>query len=47
MTIDALRLHSLQMPLVRPFRTGFGTQHVRDVMLVQAIDSARVPGWGE
>ncbi len=24
MTIDALRLHSLQMPLVRPFRTSFG-----------------------
>ena len=39
MTIDALRLHSLQMPLVRPFRTSFGTQHVRDVMLVEAIDS--------
>ena len=47
MTIDALRLHSLQMPLVRPFRTSFGTQHVRDVMLVEAIDSDGVQGWGE
>ncbi len=47
MTIDALRLHSLQMPLVRPFRTSFGTQLVRDVMLVEAIDSDGVQGWGE
>ena len=47
MTIDVLRLHSLQMPLVRPFRTSFGTQHVRDVMLVEAIDSDGVQGWGE
>ena len=47
MTIDALRLHSLQMPLVRPFRTSFGTQHVRDVMLVEAIDSDGAQGWGE
>ena len=47
MTIDALRLHSLQMPLVRPFRTSFGTQYVRDLMLVEAIDSDGVQGWGE
>ncbi|HCL69406.1 MAG: o-succinylbenzoate synthase [Actinomycetales bacterium] len=47
MTIDALRLHSLQMPLVRPFRTSFGTQYVRDVMLVEAIDSDGAQGWGE
>ena len=47
MSIDALRLHSLQIPLVRPFRTSFGTQHVRDVMLVEAIDSDGAQGWGE
>ena len=46
MTIDALRLHSLQMPLVRPFRTSFGTQYVRDVMLVEAIDSDGAQGVG-
>ena len=32
---------------LRPFRTSFGTQHVRDVMLVEAIDSDGVQGWGE
>lgn len=47
MTIEVLRLHSLEIPLVRPFRTSFGTQKVRDVMLVEAIDSDGVHGWGE
>jgi len=47
MTIEALRLHALQIPLVRPFRTSFGTQEVRDVMLVEAIDSDGIHGWGE
>lgn len=47
MTIDALRLHSLEIPLVRAFRTSFGTQHVRDVVLVEAIHSDGTRGWGE
>lgn len=47
MTIDSLRLHSLEIPLVRPFRTSFGTQTVRDVVLVEAIDSDGRHGWGE
>ena len=45
--IEALRLHSLEIPLVRPFRTSFGTQSVRDVVLVEAIDSDGRRGWGE
>ena len=45
--IEALRLHSLEIPLVRPFRTSFGTQNVRDVMLVEAVDSDGARGWGE
>ena len=45
--IEALRLHSLEIPLVRPFRTSFGTQTVRDVVLVEAIDSDGRRGWGE
>ena len=47
MTIETLRLHSLEIPLVRPFRTSFGTQEVRDVVLVEAIDSDGHHGWGE
>jgi O-succinylbenzoate synthase len=46
-TIEALRLHLLEIPLVRPFRTSFGTQTVRDALLVEAIDSAGIHGWGE
>ena len=34
------------MPLVRPFRTSFGSQHVRDVLLVHVITDVS-DGWGE
>ena len=47
MTIDAIRLHRLNIPLVRPFRTSFGTETVRDVILVEAVNSDGVRGWGE
>lgn len=47
MAIEMFRLHFLEIPLVRPFRTSFGTQHVRDVLLVEAVDSDGVSGWGE
>lgn len=47
MSIELLRLHTLELPLVRPFRTSFGTQTVRDVVLVEAIDSDGISGWGE
>ena len=47
MTIDRFRLHRLNIPLVRPFRTSFGTESVRDVILVEAISTDGVSGWGE
>ena len=47
MTIDLIRLHRLSIPLVRPFRTSFGTESVRDVILVEAVTSDGVSGWGE
>ena len=47
MTIDILRVHRVQMPLVRPFRTSFGTETVRDLLLVQAVTSDGAVGWGE
>jgi O-succinylbenzoate synthase len=40
-------IHSLEIPLVRPFRTSFGSQSVRDVVLVEAVSEAGVNGWGE
>jgi O-succinylbenzoate synthase len=32
---------------VRPFRTSFGTETVRDVVLVEAVSADGVSGWGE
>jgi O-succinylbenzoate synthase len=45
--IEMFRLHLLEIPLVRPFRTSFGSQDVRDVLLVEAVDNSGVRGWGE
>ncbi|MDO8306791.1 MAG: o-succinylbenzoate synthase [Actinomycetota bacterium] len=47
MTIELIRLHRLSIPLVRPFRTSFGTESVRDVILVEAVTGDGVHGWGE
>lgn len=47
MTIERFRLHRLSIPLVRPFRTSFGTETVRDVILVEAVSSDGISGWGE
>lgn len=43
----SFRIHSLEIPLVRPFRTSFGSQSVRDVVLVEAVSESGVSGWGE
>ena len=43
----SFRIHSLEIPLVRPFRTSFGSQSVRDVVLVEAISDSGISGWGE
>jgi O-succinylbenzoate synthase len=47
MILDLLRVHRLALPLVRPFRTSFGTETVRDVIIVEAITSDGTHGWGE
>nr|WP_211262354.1 o-succinylbenzoate synthase [Nitriliruptor alkaliphilus] len=45
--IDAVGITRIALPLVRPFRTSFGTQTVRDVLLVWVRDADGTPGWGE
>lgn len=45
--IDQVRLHRIDMPLVRPFRTSFGTQYTRDVLLVEVRTDEGISGWGE
>jgi O-succinylbenzoate synthase len=50
MRIVGVTLHRAQLPLVSPFTTSFGTETVRDVMLVEAlldVDGSPVTGWGE
>jgi o-succinylbenzoate synthase len=46
MKIEAFELRRLRMPLVKPFRTSFGIEDERDVLLVHAI-APDAEGWGE
>jgi O-succinylbenzoate synthase len=46
MKVEMVELRRIAMPLVRPFRTSFGTQTERDVLLVRAVTDVG-EGWGE
>ncbi|GAA2636549.1 o-succinylbenzoate synthase [Dactylosporangium fulvum] len=46
MKLTGLELRRVAMPLVAPFRTSFGTELRRDVLLVRAV-AGDVEGWGE
>ncbi|MBB1152665.1 MULTISPECIES: o-succinylbenzoate synthase [Amycolatopsis] len=46
MKLSGVELRRVQMPLVAPFRTSFGTQSVRDLLLLRAVTPAG-EGWGE
>lgn len=45
-TIDRIRLHWLEMPLVHFFETSFGRTTQRKIILVE-VSSGGVSGWGE
>lgn len=45
-SVDAIELRVLQIPLVSPFTTSFGTETVREVIVVRA-ETADGVGWGE
>src|SRR3954471_6091840 len=45
--IDAIELRRVCIPLVSPFRTSFGTDDVRDALLVRVFLSGGGEGWGE
>ena len=50
MRLQALELRRVRLPLVTPFQTSFGTETVRDALLVLAVADVageRVEGWGE
>ena len=38
MKIEGFELRRVAMPLVSPFRTSFGTQTARDILLVKAVN---------
>ena len=50
-TIERVELRRIAMPLVSPFRTSFGSQTDRDILLVRVdladASGATVEGWGE
>lgn len=46
MKLEAFELRRIRMPLVAPFRTSFGTQSDRDILLVRAR-GPESEGWGE
>ncbi len=50
-TLERVELRRISMPLVAPFRTSFGSQTERDILLVRcelaAADGRRTEGWGE
>lgn len=46
MRLEGLELRRIAMPLVAPFRTSFGTERERDVLLVRAV-GGDAEGWGE
>lgn len=46
MKLTAVELRRVSLPLVAPFRTSFGTETLRDILLVRVVtDDAE--GWGE
>jgi O-succinylbenzoate synthase len=46
MGVTAVELRTVRMPLKAPFRTSFGTDHVREILLVRWVED-EVEGWGE
>ena len=47
MRIKEVELRIINLPLVRPFRTSFGTQHQRELLLMKVSTHEGVEGWAE
>lgn len=47
MKLEGVELRRIAMPLVVPFRTSFGTQTARDILLLKAVGADGSQGWGE
>jgi o-succinylbenzoate synthase len=47
MKLQEFELRTIHLPLVRPFRTSFGTQTSREVLMVKVINENGTVGWAE
>ena len=47
MKINEIELRIIHLPLVRPFRTSFGTQTSREVLMVKVTNAKGTIGWAE
>ena len=47
MKLEKIELGIIALPLVRPFRTSFGTQTSREVLIVKVINENGTTGWAE
>ena len=47
MKIAELELRTINLPLVRPFRTSFGTQTAREVLMLKLTSADGIIGWSE
>lgn len=47
MKLAEVELRRIRMPLIAPFRTSFGTELDRDILLVRITTDDGVVGWGE
>lgn len=46
MKIDGVELRHIQIPLIEPFETAFGTEHLRQALIIR-VDAGGVSAWGE
>jgi O-succinylbenzoate synthase len=46
MKLSGVELRRIEMPLVSPFRTSFGVETTRDILLIRAV-TEEAEGWGE
>lgn len=47
MKLAEAELRRIRLPLTEPFRTSFGTEHERDILLIRVITDEGMQGWGE
>ena len=47
MKLANVELRTIDLPLVRPFRTSFGTQTAREVLMLKVTTTDGIVGWSE